>query len=231
MIYLNHVLSEISPLYGDNGKIDLKRVRKITQGNSSNNTELSFAAHSGTHIDAPRHFDAEGRCLGDYSAEFWHCKIPFLIKKTIKKDEIICLEQWRSELDKIPSETDLLLIKTGFERFRESDILKRDKTYIFHGPGIAPEVGTWLRKNRKLKMIGFDFISLTSYQNKELGRLAHRAFLFTDKEPLVHAEPILIIEDMKLQDLQKSPHNVIVVPLLYEKADGSPVTVLAETTC
>ncbi len=227
-IYLNHVIEETSPLYGDSGCIHFARVRSIREGDSSNNTELSLPAHAGTHIDAPFHFDANGQCLDQFPADFWICRRPFLIEKPVEKDEIITLENWLLELEKIPEETDLLLIKTGFERFRHTFSATRDKTYIFNGPGLGPDVGLWLRRNRSLKMIGFDFISLTSYQHRELGREAHRAFLKTDSGKKDSVEPILIIEDMKLADLHSSPRRVSVVPINYQQADGSPVTVLAE---
>lgn len=227
-IYLNHLIEETSPLYGDSGRINLARVRSIREGDSSNNTELSLPAHAGTHIDAPFHFDANGKSLEQFPADFWICRRPFLIEKSVEKDEIITLDTWLFELETIPEDTDLLLIKTGFEQFRQSLTAEQDKTYIFNGPGLGPDVGFWLRKNRSLKMIGFDFISLTGYQNRELGRAAHRAFLKCDSGKKGPGKPILIIEDMKLADLQSSPKAVSVVPIHYKRADGSPVTVLAE---
>ena len=77
------------------------------------------------------------------------------------------------QLEAVPIKTDLLLIKTGFAIFRNSnDPLEREK-YVSQGPGISPEIGNWLRKFRNVRAIGFDFISLTSYQHREIGRRAH----------------------------------------------------------
>jgi|TARA_B100000315_G_scaffold247539_1_gene276348 kynurenine formamidase len=53
---------------------------------------------------------------------------------------------------------------------------EREK-YIFHYPGIDAEIGFWLRENRSIKMLGLDFISLSSYAHRKEGRRAHRAFL------------------------------------------------------
>ena len=76
-----------------------------------------------------------------------------------------------------------------------------------------------------MRAIGFDFISLTAYQHREIGREAHRAFLakYRDKPP------IRIIEDMALAALSKAPSEVTVLPLFVRGADGAPVTVLART--
>ena len=47
-------------------------------------------------------------------------------------------------------------------------------------------------------MIGFDFISLSSYTHRNLGRKAHRAMLGKMDISGVQLDPILIIEDMDL---------------------------------
>ena len=46
-VYLSYPLKEQTPLYGNSGKIKLKRARQIQNGDRSNNTELHFPAHSG----------------------------------------------------------------------------------------------------------------------------------------------------------------------------------------
>ncbi len=228
MLYLSHVLGPETPRYGNAGLFDLKRVRCLDCGDTSNNTDLSFGAHTGTHIDAPLHFDATGQALEAYPAEFWCCQAPWLLTRTAAPGEILSLDDWQADLEQIPEETDLLLIKTGFEQFRADP--PEASRYIFEGPGFSPEIGLWLRTNRHLRMIGFDFISLTSFTNRPLGRIAHRAFLAQEPSggETTLADPILIIEDMHLEALHASPQKVWVAPLRYAQADGAPVTVFAE---
>ena len=231
MLCLSHPLTTRTPLYGNSGEIKIVHSKQIALGDATNNTEFHFPGHCGTHIDAPFHFDGQGKKLEDYPISFWECHQPFLVRYAAQANEILRLETCLSWLETIPSETDILLVKTGFETLRSSALESERLTYILNNPGWAPAVGLWLRENRKLKMIGFDFISLTSYQNRPLGRVAHRAFLslkpdgFT--EP-IQGDPILIIEDMQLSLLSQSPQRVIVAPFFYEQADGGPVTVFAE---
>ena len=139
----------------------------------------------------------------------------------------MALKQLETALRRMPVDTDLLLLRTGFERFRNVNDMDR---YIFEGPGIEAEVGVWLREKYHLKFIGFDFLSLTSYCHREAGREAHRAFLSRDgkygKKALT-GDPILIIEDMHLTELGGEVSSVIVAPLRYTMADGAPVTVIA----
>jgi kynurenine formamidase len=40
--------------------------------------------------------------------------------------------------------------------------------------------------------------------------------------------PLLLVEDMDLSSLKKTPRLLICAPLLIENIDGSPVTIIAE---
>ena len=64
-----------------------------------------------------------------------------------------------------------------------------------------------------------DLISATSYSNREEGRKAHNAFLNPS-----NGDPILFIEDMKLDGIKKL-NKIIVAPLLIKDADGVPCTI------
>ena len=68
-----------------------------------------------------------------------------------------------------------------------------------------------------------DLISVSSYSNRLEGRKAHHAFLNPEE-----GDPILLIEDMKL-DTVGPFSKIIVAPLLIDKADGVPCTVIAHT--
>ncbi len=148
------------------------------------------------------------------------CTKPWLIEINASQGEIIDFSLLAGVLENTPLDIDLLLIKTGFEKYRSSH--DPHDIYTRHGPGISPDVGVWLRRNRSIKMIGFDFISLSSYDHRELGRVAHRAFLAGASE-----QPILIIEDMHLAELKSNPKEVWVVPLRLTDGDGAPATVIA----
>lgn len=122
------------------------------------------------------------------------------------------------DLKRIPRASEMLLIRTGFEKLRSQ------RSYIFNGPGVHPDLCALLRERLpKLRALGFDFISLTSFPERELGREAHRIFLKMDSRG--HAP--WIIEDMHLTKLRKQPQQVIVAPLQVKSADGAPVTILA----
>lgn len=224
-ISLNHVLNESTPMYGNATGFKRSVVRDFVYGDLSRNSDLSFPAHIGTHVDAPAHFDEKGMYLEEFESEFWVCRNIKLLDIPVSEGFIFTVENLKSHMENIPGDTEMLLFRTGFEKIR----LNNTDRYIKKNPGFHPDVGIWLRKNMNLKFIGFDFISLTSYTNRELGRLAHRAFLslMPDGESDSPGNPILILEDMSLQNIVKPLEQVIVAPLMFSRADGSPVTVYA----
>ena len=119
-----------------------------------------------------------------------------------------------SEID---TSIDLLLIRTGYEKYRN------ENKYWNDNPGVSSELADYLRRNYpKLRAVGFDFISLTSWKHKEEGLKAHLNFLDPAKRE------IFIIEDMKLQEL--GDHDIIdliIAPWLIDEIDSAPVTIIA----
>jgi arylformamidase len=211
-VLLSFPIHNMTPQYGGARDISIRHRTSITHGDSSNSQFISMPNHVGTHIDFPKHFSVDGKTINDYPAEFWFFQHPFLLEYPAAEKEIIEFE--KTTLDGIPSETDILLIKTGFQQFRGH------KKYWNDNPGLAPSLARKLKTNcPELKAVGFDFISLSSYQNRKLGREAHREFLVQND--------ILIIEDMNLSELPEKVDQIVALPLLIEQIDGSPITVVA----
>lgn len=214
-ICLSHYLNDHTPGFGGQKSFFKKDINLISKGKSSNSQEWTLSNHIGTHIDLPSHFDDQGKRLHQFVPEEWFFDHPFLIQYPAEKNEILYLLEL---LNSIPKNCDILILKTNFQRFRNED------SYWKENPGLAPELGDWLRKNRpNIRCIGFDFISITAFQHRELGRKAHKHFLHHTGE----GHPILAIEDMNLEGLKNSPSRVVVAPLFVEGADGAPVTVFA----
>lgn len=216
-IFLSHFLDpETTPSYGNReGQLSIKPASCICSGDSSNSLSLKMSNHIGTHIDLPKHFDSKGKVLNDYGATDWIFSTPQLIDLPKNEGEFISFHDLKDRLD---TKTDILLLRTGFESHRGSE------AYWARNPGFAEETGHKLREHfPNLKVIGFDFISITSFTNRPLGRESHRSFLSSE----FSGEPIRAIEDMKLAHLNITPKEIFVAPLLVNQADGIQVTVIA----
>ena len=212
--YLSHPLSADTPSYGNRDKVVILPKSSISNGDTSNTTDFRLTNnHIGTHFDVPKHFYDDGSTITDVSPDQWIFFDVCLIDIPCDEGKLIEVSDFDSAI--IKSNTDLLLIRTGFEIFRSED--KYWKEY----PGISVEACEYLRsKFKNLRAVGLDFISLTSPLFKEQGKKAHLSFLSE-----LEGRPILIIEDMKLSALQIDPDQVIVAPLLIDKGNGGPVTV------
>jgi arylformamidase len=216
-IFLSHFLGRDTPFYGGEGIFQIESLRSMNSGDSCNACRWSFPNHAGTHIDLPRHFIPEGRILDDYPPDFWifhHVSVTEIVD--IYPGAIIgsCMLDHYD----IPSSTELLLLKTGFGKFRGTP------TYSMENPVFHPELAEFLRiKFSSLRAIGFDTISISSWTDRMIGRIAHRAFLGGNN-------PILLIEDMDLSQINKSTvvSSAIVAPLLVCGTDASPCTIIAE---
>ena len=203
-------------MYGNGERIKIKKIRSISGGDTSNNSYLTFNSHYGTHIDFPNHFDNNGKTGTDYQANsFVFNQANLTALRELKQGLLIELKDLVMEA--IPIDTELLIIKTGFTNKRMED------EYWSHNPGFAPQLAKDLKKQfPELRAIGFDSISLTSYKHREIGRIAHKEFLVKNE--------LLIIEDMDLSKIDEHTtiNTVIVSPLRYKDADGTPVTVFAQ---
>jgi arylformamidase len=216
MILLSHIIDSQTPSYGDRDKFIIEESSRIIQGASANSSKWTFSTnHIGTHIDMPRHFFDEGQTLTDVPIDFWFSEKVQLIDVPCTKAKLIEINDLKSDINSL---TEVLLIRTNYEKFRKTD------KYWNDNPGLSPNLGRWIRKNRPaIKIVGFDFISLTSWKNRAVGKESHRAFL----DPTTEGQAICIVEDMKLSVVKTNINKLIIAPLFVLDGDGGMVTVFA----
>ena len=112
-IYLSHTIEESTPLYNNHGEVKIERISSILNGDSCNSSNLSMPAHTGTHIDAPYHFDQNGKALDQYPPDFWFALKPSLIEVKAEPGILLTYQDLYSDLKRVPIDSDILLIKTG----------------------------------------------------------------------------------------------------------------------
>lgn len=218
LLKLSYDLDETAPIHLNLEKPKIEHNSFISKS-GYNSFIIKVENHAGTHVDAPKHFLENGKLILDYSAEELCFKNPLVLDLSKNKDELIELNDIEDlSLDQV----DILLFRTGFEIFREDS----DK-YLAHNPGVSPEAVLWIRKNfPEIRCLGIDTISMSGYQHPRKGKEAHlNAFIESDDL----GDPLLLIEDMKLQEIKNmSLSEVIVVPWQIKGIDSAPCTVLAK---
>lgn len=216
-IFLSYVLDENTPTYGNRDKFIINIKSQIVDGVGANTSTWFFSNnHIGTHLDTPYHFIQKGKKTKDYSAEDFYFENVSIFEK--KCDHGILLSLSREEVSSIPMNTEFLILKTGYGKFRHLDKYHNDN------PGLDSSLANILKENLpKLRGIGFDFISLTSWNHRAHGRMAHISFLGDPNS-------LLVIEDMDLTEINCSTKvfSLVAAPLRTSDGNGCPVTIIAD---
>jgi arylformamidase len=215
--YLSHPYATDTPSYGGRDKVEITSNSSIEMGDTANSSRWLFTNnHIGTHVDVPFHFDLEGKKILDFSPKEWIFQNVALVDVPCDGPRLIDSSDLENAI--IDSNIELLLIRTGYENFR------LEKKYWNENPGLAPSLPNYLRTwFPLLRCVGFDFISLTSFQFRDSGKKSHLEFL----KPREDQAPIIVIEDMSLVNAANNIDWVIVSPVLIENGNGSPVTVFS----
>lgn len=211
---LSHILSNRTPAYGGGAGLNVGIVRSMDRGESCNALSLSFSNHLGSHVDAPRHFVADGKTVDEYAIGDWVFTRPFVAEIPAEEGEILDIARFEAALASC-DDADLLLVRTGFEKKRT------EESYWASSPAFAPELADYLKARLpSLAAIGMDTISISSSRHRELGRAAHGSFL---------GKGLRIFEDLALAAVPSLSQLklVIALPLLFENADGAPCTIAA----
>lgn len=223
IIFLSYILDESTPTYGNRNRFLIEKKSDINKGDVANDSSISTTVHIGTHIDMPYHFFENGQTIEEFQADFWvFAKDEILFVdlkmengKFIIKDELINKLEEIKNISQSILNYKLLLVKTGICNHREEERFWSEN-YGFH-----PDVYDYLVKNfTNLKIFGFDSISVSSFQNRILGREAHKRFLNPEK-------PILLLEDMDLRKIDNNIEfqSITIAPLRIAKCDGLPCTI------
>lgn len=217
-VLLSHVLRQDTPSYGNRDKVVVRVNSTMKAGETANSSCWVFTNnHIGTHIDVPRHFSINGKKTTDYPIEDYVFDCCMVID--MPKNDACLLTPNDFEVFDIDEDVELLLVRTGYENLRGKD------EYWNNNPGLSPNLAGYLRiRFPKLRCIGFDFISVTSWKHRDEGKLAHKEFLAPENGD----REIWCIEDMSLTPAQGKLGRVVVSPLFVEDGNGACVTIIAE---
>lgn len=223
---LSYNITADAPLYPGTDPVITKVSKAISMGDSCNTFVITFSNHIGTHIDVPKHFFESGRAISDYSLKELIFTKPLIIDCPKQTEEIIGIDDLEKAINS--TDFDLLLIRTGFQKYRSdsNQNVENFDIYSCKNPCLSPKAAGWLRNNfSNIRAIGIDCISIASYAHRDLGRETHRVLL----ENTAKGSPVLIIEDLNLSNQINHFEEVIVAPLYIEDIDSAPCTVIGVT--
>ncbi|MDT2048335.1 arylformamidase [Bacillus sp. 1780r2a1] len=167
------------------------------ESGSVNVGEITMSVHTGTHIDAPFHFDSEGKKVKDLDVNLY-----------IGESKVVHLHNPSSisveDLKKIDlAGVTRLLIKTGAWTNRE--------TFPTSIPPVDKGVAEYLEE-QGVRLLGLDLPSVDPLDSKELA--AHHELA---------AHSVHILEGLVLDTIEEGDYELAALPLSLAEADGSPV--------
>jgi arylformamidase len=180
----------------------IKPYWEISKGDTVNLSTIDMGSHTGTHIDAPKHFIDNGKAVDELD-------IRHFIGRAKVFDftaEAECVDLTALEGLDI-GEGDIVLFKTRNSRLMHSQTFPEDFVYI------TPAAARWLTE-RRIATLGFDFLSIDKYGSSDFS--AHYAIL---------GAGIVIIEGLDLSGVEAGEYEIIALPMLIAGGNGSPVRV------
>lgn len=181
----------------------------IHEGDQAKVTILHLSAHSGTHMDAPNHFMAEGIDIGraPFEVGLGPCRVAH-----IDCEEHVLpahLEAYEARTRRLAAGERLILRTPNTD---QKFWLQAPFNYDYRG--ISPEAAHWIAE-RKLLMIGVDYLSVGPYY--EGNPQTHRALMSAN---------VWIIEAVDLRQIAEGDYDMICLPLKIAGSDASPIRVL-----
>jgi arylformamidase len=190
------------PAYPGNPDFELQPVKRIADGGSSNVSRLILGTHTGTHVDAPKHFIDDGLTVDALSLDLLigRARVVEISKRGGIGVEELAGAGLREDIR--------VLLKTSNSALWNDTHFHQDYTYI-------TEEGARYLVEQGVKVIGVDYLSVEQY--KKAGAPAHRALL---------SQGVVIIEGLNLSEAEPGMYEMYCLPLRVADGDGAPARVI-----
>ena len=220
---LTHTLSARFPVFPFYEPFEARRLAGVEEDGWGAH-ELRFAEHTGTHLDAPAHFFADGATteLLPVSRFVAPLVVVSIAERTGRVEDALLtvdeLADWERRHGRIP-EAAVVALHTGWEA-RLADparFLNADASGVMHGPGFGRDAMEWLVHERSIAGAAIDTLSLdfgpsTTYE-------AHRVLLGAGRYGLENVA--------NLATIPPSGATLVVGAPKHEGGTGGPARLLA----
>ncbi|MBI2854504.1 MAG: ribose 5-phosphate isomerase B [Chloroflexi bacterium] len=182
--------------------VSIEAAKSITSGNTGNISMLHMGSHTGTHVDAPRHFLPSGTGIDaiDPSVLLGRARV-FQLPKVQYVD--------RALLEGL----DLQGVKRAVLGTRNSALQKQKRLNLDYAY-ISNDAAQYLVE-LGVKLVGIDYLSIEEYQKE--GHPTHMALL---------GAGLVIVEGLDLTDVPPGDYEILCLPLKIKDGDGAPARVL-----
>jgi arylformamidase len=193
------------PVWPGDPQVENRLVSSIEKGEEANVTNIQMSAHTGTHIDAPKHYIKSGTAIEGLS-----------LTTLLGEVEVVEIDFQNSQIDA------LTLIKVNRNEWSQRVLFKTnnsnlrllEKDYFNQNfTALLPDAAEYLVQ-KGVKLVGIDYLSIAPFEN---GSDTHIILLEND---------VVVLEGLNLADISPGIYELIALPILLEGAEGSPARVL-----
>jgi len=207
---LTHHLRKGMPIYPGDPSPSFENYSTLRK-DGVNLTKIIMGSHTGTHLDAPRHFIQDGIGIDKILPNklIGEAYVADLSKKPIGSG--ITSEDLRRELEDKIVKDDIVIVYTGCSEYWGDASISREYTYL------TGDAADYL-VSKKVRAVGIDFLSVEKFKAPE--PVAHRSLL---------GNGIFIIESLSNAVKQFVGKKILVIcmPIKLKDGDGAPSRVVA----
>jgi arylformamidase len=185
--------------YPGNPAIAIAPQQAIAQGGSSNVSSLSFGSHTGTHVDAPKHFFDDGTTVDALALDV--LMGPAVV--VAFDDSVMSVGERELRMHELKGHTRVLLATRNSKLIHNREFVP-DYTYL------APDGASYLA-SLGVKLVGIDYLSIEQFHSGH--HRTHRTLL---------ERGIVIVEGLDLSAAPMGPYELRVLPLRLAGLDGAP---------
>ncbi len=202
---ISRAMNAAMAVWAGDDAFELRRTGHIADGSPVNVSTLSLSAHTGTHVDAPYHFEDDAPTLDkvDLSAYWGPAQVVTVNKSSgpLTPDDFAGYDLGRAPrllIHSPNSEADPNVFPNGF---------------VHPSPALADHLG-----RLDVVLYGADAPSMDPQNSKDLA--GHHA---------LQRNNILILEGLDLSDVPDGLYELVALPLRLIDGDGSPVRAVLRT--
>jgi arylformamidase len=185
-------------VYPGDPVLRVEAARRIAEGDVCNLSVLTMGSHTGTHVDAPYHFLADGPRLGDVGLD------------RMVGDALVADLRGRSAIDAaalagVPLRAgDILLCRTDNSERWSTPEFRRDFTYLTEDAAAS-------LVERGVRAVGMDYLSIERFGSPDFP--VHRRLL---------GAGVFVIEGLDLRGVDPGRYTLVCLPLKFPELDGAP---------
>jgi arylformamidase len=189
--------------YPGNPELEITPVKRIARGDSSNNSRLVMGTHTGTHVDAPKHFFDDKPGVESLPLELLVGRA-----RVIELPYRGGITQEHLKEAGLREDLRVLLRTPNSALWNSGDGFHQDYTYI-------TEDGARFLVDQGVKVVGVDYLSVEQFHKP--GAPAHHALL---------GNGVIIIEGLNLSEADAGQYEMYCLPLRIAGGDGAPARVV-----